>query len=114
MQESSAPFQFVGPEKLSASLAGLSKNLSTSHIFFTHKTACSPADMEWNSMDQHHRPCVHKLYEQVSRLALSPSFGVSLTRMGRLPFFVTVTDVRLGPGLYYHMFTLLGIFTCIR
>lgn len=66
-------------------------------------------DLEWNSMDQHHRPHVHNTYQECARLFLSEAVTVSVTKAGPWPFFVMLTDIRLKPGFYYQSYTILGL-----
>ena len=61
---------------------------------FSIDVNCPLADLEWNHMDQLHRQYIHNTYQKNLRIALGREFAVSLTRWGRWPFLITVTDVR--------------------
>ncbi len=69
----------------------------------------SVADLDWNHMDQEHRPYIHDTYHESVRIASARDFALSVTRLGRLPFLAQVTDIRLGPGHFYQSVSLLGI-----
>lgn len=66
-------------------------------------------DMEWNHMDQMHRPFIHDTYRKAVRVALGNDFAISLTQWQKIPLFITVTDVRIKPGLYYQCMTIAGL-----
>lgn len=70
---------------------------------------CTLADIEWNHMDQQHRPSVHNTYEKGIRIATGPDFAVSLTQWKNWPFFITVTDVYVDKGLFYQSLTIGGL-----
>ncbi len=70
---------------------------------------CTLKDMEWNHMDQMHRPSIHNTYQKGIRLITGKDFALSLTQWGKWPFFITVTDAYVAEGLFYQSFTLAGI-----
>ncbi len=102
-------FKFVDPENLLSSLQSVGANTAVSTDRFELWSDYTLEDLEWNVMDQHHRPHVHSTYNECSRLILSESTAVSVAKAGKFPFFVLVTDIRLKPGLYYQTYTLLGL-----
>jgi len=70
-------------------------------------------------MDQLHRPAIHKTYQESLRLVTARSFQLSLTGvgLGGFKFFLPMTDIQLGPGLFYQgfsLFNLLYIHSIIR
>ena len=73
---------------------------------------CNVQDLEWNQMDQEHRPYIHATYTSAVRFWTTESaqFSLSSLSLFGLKFYVTVTDFRPEPGLYYQSFTLFNIF----
>lgn len=69
----------------------------------------SVEDLDWNHMDQEHRPFIHDTYHHAVRIASGQDFAVSVTRLGRTPFLAQVSDIRLGPGRFYQSVSMLGI-----
>lgn len=102
-------FKYIDPENLVASLKTVGKNMAVSTDRFELWSDYLLQDLEWNAMDQHHRPHVHSTYNECARIVLSESMTLSLTKAGPWPFFVMLTDIRLKPGFYYQGYTLLGI-----
>lgn len=102
--------KFTKKSEIKESLERLNRGMAVTVGTFHYKTQSYLDDMEWNHMDQLHRPFIHKTYEEVVRIATGKNFAVSLTRWGRWPIFITVTDVRIDKGLFYQCMTLAGIF----
>lgn len=102
--------KFIKPEDLTNELKNFSANMAVTYGQFEIDVPSLLEDMEWNHMDQLHRPYIHNTYQEAIRLAFGNDFAVSLTRWGRWPFFITVSDVRIKPGLFYQSMTLAGIF----
>ncbi len=87
--------------------------------FYEFPLHCEIRDLDWNHLDQGHRPWIHKTYRQSLRLSTGKQFATSLTKMSLLgiPFYVLVSDVQLAPGLFfqgYTLFSLIYIHTVIR
>jgi hypothetical protein len=99
----------IPPEQLQTTFEGLGPAIAVTTGVFEYPATCETRDLDWNHMDQHHRPCVHQTYRGAARLALGYQFALSLTRSGPFGSFVQVTDVRLGPGLFYQGFSLFGL-----
>ncbi len=70
---------------------------------------CLLEDIEWNHMDQLHRPAIHNTYEKGIRIAMGQDFAISLTQWKNWPFLITVTDVYVAKGLFYQSLTIAGI-----
>ena len=101
---------YIRPENLLSNFQRMGSSLAVTTCHFELKTPVEIRDLDWNHMDQLHRPCVHHTYEESLRLATGPSFALSLTRVGKLKLFTPVVDIQLGPGLFYQGFTLFNIF----
>ncbi len=100
--------RYVTPDALPGTLRSLSSCTRTTQGRFTLLTDYSLEDMEWNHMDHLHRPTMHRTYNTVARLALGKDFALSLTRWGKWPFFLQISDVRIRPGLYYQVMIIAG------
>lgn len=72
---------------------------------------CSPLDLEWNQMDQEHRPFVHSTYLRSVRVWTQEEsqFSLSLIKILGLSFYTLVTDVRIKKGLYYQSFSFFNL-----
>lgn len=101
--------KFIKPEDLRQSLDNFAPRMAVTHGQYVFSVPGLLEDMEWNHMDQLHRPYIHKTYQEVARLACGKDFAISLTRWGKFPFFITVSDVRLKPGLFYQCMTIAGL-----
>jgi nitrite reductase/ring-hydroxylating ferredoxin subunit len=101
--------KFVPPEHLRDQFNRVGRSSVVTCGEFRYPAACEQGDLDWNHMDQHHRPCIHRTYAQAVRLASGRDFALSLTTVAGLPAMVQVTDVRLGDGLFYQGFTLFGL-----
>jgi len=101
--------RFIRKSKLFDSIAAFDpKNATTRGEFFLDMPY-NKIDVEWNHMDQLHRPFIHQTYHKNIRIALGRDFAVSLTRWGKWPFLITVTDMRIDEGLYYQTLVLAGM-----
>lgn len=100
---------FVKPEDLSQQFKTFSSNLALTEGQYSIDVPNYLADMEWNHMDKLHRPSIHNTYEEAIRIAFGTNFAISLTRWRGWPLFITVTDIRIQPGLYYQCMTLAGL-----
>lgn len=102
----------ISPDDLPGSFTQLGKHLAVSSGRFEIRNGCHVRDLDWNHMDQHHRPWIHRTYKESLRIATTADTAVSVTKMriAGIPFFIQVTDVRIKPGLFFQSFTLLGIF----
>ncbi len=103
----------IEPDKLVASLRdNLGKNMAITSGRYEYDCVCSARDLAWNHMDHHHRPPIHNTYQEAVRFALGNDFTISVTKLRLLgiPFLVTVSEVRFGPGAFYQSMTLLGVF----
>jgi hypothetical protein len=101
--------KFIKQQDLTKSIESMCSGLSVTEGHFTFSVPGELTDMEWNHMDQMHRPYIHHTYEEALRIAVGENFAVSLTRWGRWPLFITVTDVRVSEGVYYQCMTLAGL-----
>ncbi|OGT60185.1 MAG: hypothetical protein A3F14_02125 [Gammaproteobacteria bacterium RIFCSPHIGHO2_12_FULL_43_28] len=101
--------KYIKPDLLEGQYKSFAKNVAVTKDNFSIKVENTLADMEWNHMDQLHRPYIHHTYEEAVRIALGKEFAVSLTRWKRLPIFITVSDIRIKPGLYYQIMTIAGL-----
>jgi hypothetical protein len=101
--------KYIRPEELAQSFKQFAPNMAVTHGQFEFNVPGLIEDMEWNHMDQLHRPHIHKTYQEVARLACGKDFAISLTRWGKFPLFITVSDIRIKPGLFYQCMTIAGI-----
>lgn len=101
--------KFVNPENIISELQQFSPNIRITKGVFEFEVPGLLEDMEWNHMDQLHRPYIHNTYQRAIRIAVTKDFAVSLTQWQRIPLFITVTDVRVRPGLYYQCMTIAGL-----
>ena len=76
---------------------------------FSCEAPGSVQDLEWNHMDQSHRPYIHSTYNDELRISIGENFANSLTKWGNWPFFINVIDVRVKEGQYYQTFTIGGL-----
>jgi nitrite reductase/ring-hydroxylating ferredoxin subunit len=95
--------------KLFGSIADFDLKNATTRGEFVLDMPYLKKDVEWNHMDQLHRPYIHHTYSDNLRIALGRDFAVSLTRWGKWPFLITVTDMRIEEGLYYQDLVLAGV-----
>ncbi|OGT35021.1 MAG: hypothetical protein A3F11_07385 [Gammaproteobacteria bacterium RIFCSPHIGHO2_12_FULL_37_14] len=101
--------KYIKPEMLESEYKNLAPNLVITKDCFEIDVPNFLVDMEWNHMDQLHRPYIHHTYEESIRIALNKDFAVSLTRWKRIPLFITVSDIRIKPGMYYQIMTIAGL-----
>ncbi len=99
----------IRPSKLFDSIANFDPKQATTRGEFFLDMPYHKIDVEWNHMDQLHRPYIHRTYHDNIRIALGHDFASSLTRWGKWPFLITVTDMRIDEGLYYQNFVLAGV-----
>lgn len=99
----------IPPEKLHETLAAFDRRNAVTHGVFEFRLENTLADMEWNHMDQLHRPFIHHTYQENIRIASGRDYALSLTRWGKWPLLILVTDMRLAPGLFYQSFVLAGL-----
>ena len=99
----------ISPENLVSNFQTLGNSLAVTTGHYEKRHSCEVRDIDWNHMDQLHRPAIHKTYEESLRLVTARSFQLSLTRVGLFKFFVLVTDIQLGPGLFYQGFNLFNL-----
>jgi len=104
------PLKHISPgnlyERINQFMAGMSVTKGSFELLVER---CTLVDIEWNHMDQQHRPSIHNTYEKGLRIALGSDFAISLTQWAKWPFFITVTDVYVDRGLFYQSLTLAGI-----
>jgi nitrite reductase/ring-hydroxylating ferredoxin subunit len=102
--------KYLSPENLYLQIKEFTKGLAVTRgsfeLLIEH---CTLEDVEWNHMDQLHRPTIHNTYEKNIRVAFGTDFAISLTQWGRWPFFITVSDSYIEKGLFYQSLTLAGV-----
>jgi nitrite reductase/ring-hydroxylating ferredoxin subunit len=103
------PVRYIRSGQLFDSIQGFDPKHAVSRGEFSIAVPGLLKDMEWNQMDQLHRPFIHRTYRDNLRIALGRDFAVSLTRWGRWSFLITVTDTRVAEGVYYQDFVLGGM-----
>ncbi|MDA1277813.1 MAG: Rieske 2Fe-2S domain-containing protein [Verrucomicrobia bacterium] len=101
--------QYVDPESLIEEFKGMGKGMAVTHGFYELECEAAVNDLDWNHMDPHHCPFIHRTYGEASRLACGRNFQLSLTHYPSSPLFVAVTDVRLKPGLFYQCFSVFNL-----
>lgn len=101
--------KYINPENLSQTLQSFSPSLVVTKDHFDISVPGLLKDMEWNHMDQMHRPFIHRTYQEAVRIALGKEFALSLTRWNKWPLFITVTDIRVSEGVYYQCMTIAGL-----
>jgi hypothetical protein len=101
--------KFIKPEEIGKKLQTFSSNLAVTKGQFEIDVPGFLDDLAWNHMDQLHRNFIHNTYEEGLRIATGKDFAVSLTRWRKIPIFITVTDIRLKPDLFYQCMTIAGL-----
>ena len=100
-------------ENLKLKYENLGRRVSVTEEHFDFPSHCSVADMDWNHMDQGHRSFIHKTYQEAMRITSGENFAVSLTKLPpkvfKIPLLIMVTDVKVGPGLFYQFFNLFSV-----
>ena len=94
---------------LSKAIKDFCKGTSVTTGNFSCEAPGSVQDLEWNHMDQSHRPFIHSTYSDELRISVGENFANSLTKWGNWPFFINVMDVRVNEGQYYQTFTIGGL-----
>ena len=104
--------RYISPENLVSSFQTLGRSTAVTSGHYEIKVPCEVRDADWNHMDQLHRTAVHRTYQESLRLVTARSFQLSLTSVGLrgFKFFILVTDIQLGPGLFYQAFSLFNLF----
>jgi nitrite reductase/ring-hydroxylating ferredoxin subunit len=101
--------KFVKPEDITNRLRTFSANMAVTTGQFEIVIPGYLEDLEWNHMDQMHRKHIHNTYAESIRIATGSNFAISLTKWEKIPLFITVTDIRLSPGLFYQCMTIAGL-----
>src|SRR4051812_42050898 len=109
MEEEPSDLRFIPPDRMLGTIATFGKGNAVTHGKFEIDIETEVRDLEWNHMDLRHRLFIHNTYRENVRIALGRQFSVSLTKWWPWPFFIAVTDMRLGMGLFYQSFTLAGL-----
>ena len=112
-QITSEDVQHLHPYALSNGLLPLDKHLVITSGSYEVATKGLVCDLEWNHMDHYHRPLIHKTYINSVRVSSSKDFQLSITKLGKLPLFSTITDIRLGQGLFYQVHSIFNFLTVI-
>jgi nitrite reductase/ring-hydroxylating ferredoxin subunit len=94
---------------LSKAIKDFCKGTSVTTGNFSYVAPGSVQDLEWNHMDQSHRPFIHSTYSDELRISIGENFANSLTKWGNWPFFINVMDIRVKEGQYYQTFTIGGL-----
>ena len=94
---------------LSKAIKDFCKGISVSTGNFSYVAPGSVQDLEWNHMDQSHRPFIHSTYSDELRISIGENFANSLTKWGNWPFFINVMDIRVKEGQFYQTFTIGGL-----
>lgn len=117
MPETYEDLQHISPQELADRLTSISPGTIVTRGHYEIECESSVADLDWNHMDGHHRPTIHRTYTNALRLCSGRSFQLSMTRIPGTPFLVTISDVRVAPGLFYQsfsMFSALAVTSVIR
>ncbi len=101
--------RYISPDQLLREIKVLHKGMAVTTGSYEVLTEGEVRDLDWNHMDQSHRPFVHETYREALRLCVGQDFALSVTKWGKMPIFVTITDVRLKPGLFYQCFCIFSI-----
>lgn len=102
--------KFLTPDNLYEQLKKFTNGMSvTKGSFELYIENCMVEDVEWNHMDQMHRPTIHNTYEKGIRIATGHNFALSLTQWGRWPLLIPVTDIYIDKGLFYQSLSIAGI-----
>jgi hypothetical protein len=109
--ETETSLKYLTPENLYQQITQFTAGMAvTKDEFELVVPSCTLEDIEWNHMDQMHRPAIHNTYEKGIRIALGTHFSLSLTQWKKWPIFIPVTDVYVDKGLFYQSMTIGGIF----
>lgn len=110
MNSKNNTIKYLTPDNLHEQLKTFTAGMAvTKGSFELVVKRCMLEDIEWNHMDQLHRPTIHNTYEKGIRIATGCNFALSLTEWGKWPFLIQVTDVYVSRGLFYQSLTLAGI-----
>ncbi len=101
--------KYIKPEDFENELKKFSPSFAVTKGHYEIDVPGVLEDMEWNHMDQLHRPYIHNTYGNVVRIALGSDFAVSLTKWNKIPILITVSDARIQPGLFYQTMTIAGL-----
>jgi nitrite reductase/ring-hydroxylating ferredoxin subunit len=99
---------YVLPETIPSEYRKLGRGVVISYGCYEVPVNCTVDDLDWNHMDQNHRPWIHGTYEKVCRVASGPDFQLSIAqfKLFGLPLLIQVTDLRLERGLFYQCYSL--------
>ena len=86
----------------------LSKSIVTTHGYLDILAPCSLQDLEWNHMDQAHRPHIHNTYTKQHRVFTNKTTALSLTSWGKWPFLLNVQDIRISEGKFLQSVMVFG------
>lgn len=72
---------------------------------------CSVDDLDWNHVDQDHRPFIHKTYNQSIRLFTDSNSSISLTKFSfwKFSFWIQIIDLKIKRGLFYQCFSVFNL-----
>ena len=78
---------------------------------YSIQSYCSSLDLEWNQMDQEHRPFIHSTYLKSVRVWTQEEaqFSLSLIKILGISFYTLVTDVRIKKGVYCQSFSFFNL-----
>jgi len=100
---------FVPPDELEVRLRGIRPNTVVTHGHYETESRADVNDLDWNHMDPHHRPHIHRTYQDSLRLCTGKDFQLSIASYRNLPLFMLVTDVRIRSGLFYQCFSVFNL-----
>ncbi|HTR87490.1 MAG TPA: hypothetical protein VMI56_23605 [Reyranella sp.] len=104
---------YIDVDKLEDQLARLDRGIVVTRGHYETSSPIDVRDLDWNHMDPHHRPYIHRTYGNAVRLCTGSDFQLSLTKYGRLPFLLPVADIRIRPGLFYQCFSVFSVVSII-
>jgi hypothetical protein len=101
--------RFIPPEKILRELQVLHKGMVVTQGSYEIANLGQVSDLDWNHMDQHHRPVIHRTYNEAIRMGNSENFQFSITKFGNYPLFIPVTDIYVKPGLFYQAYCVFSV-----
>jgi len=99
------------PESIFEEYRKLGRKITVTRGTYEIPVTCAVDDLDWNHMDQDHRPHVHRTYLEAARIAVAPNFQISVTqlRFFGVPLLIQVSDVRIRQGLFYQCYSLFNL-----
>lgn len=105
------PPRLISEENLEILLKSMTQGMHITRGNFNFRADCSVEDLDWNHMDQEHRPFIHRTYQKALRIYTSENAALSLTELPFIffKFLVLVQDFKIRTGLFYQCYSLFSL-----